>query len=166
MDLYTEESRIRGTLRRTPVLLRESVLLVKGNSTRLAELGTRSVGSQASLARSDPPRATWTPWTAAAAQSLRWSSCQQATSAALSHVHSAAPAGRQLQPKSTATPEKPAKKARTSPTASPEKPVKNRRDSLPAFAAAPRFRASRIHTDRGTALTRRQRSTKEPPPRD
>ena len=72
-------------------------------------------------------------------------------------------AGRQAAPtQTTATPEKPAKKARTSPTASPEKPVKNRRDSLPAFAAAPRFRASRIHTDRGTALTRRLRSTKEP----
>ena len=49
MDFYTEESRIRGTLRRTQSCFGGSVLLVKGNSTRLAQLGTRSVGSQASL---------------------------------------------------------------------------------------------------------------------
>ena len=66
-------------------------------------------------------------------------------------------AGRQAAPiRTAASPEKPTEKARTSTTASPEKPVEKKRDSPLAFAAAPRFRASRDRTD--TARKKRQRS--------
>ena len=122
----------------------------------------QSTDDRACRPGSDPSRATWMPWTAAAAQSLRWSSCQQATSPALSHVPSTAPAGRQLQPKLQPHPRSQPK--RHGHRQQPHQKNRSRTGAIRPYPSlpAPRFRASRIHTDRGTAPTRRQRSTKEP----
>ena len=72
-------------------------------------------------------------------------------------------AGRHSAPtRTTASPEKPAKKARTSPTALQEKPASNKRDPLLAFAAAQRFRSSRNRTDHDTSRKKKIAATHIP----
>ena len=125
------------------------MVLVKENSTHLAELGTRSLGSQTSIHTTDI--GTLQQWRSthgayrvqARIRSITCDMDALRSSSALTAV-GFLPAGHHSNPQSCSLCSAGKQAAPIKITASPDKPVTKKRTSPLAFAAASRFRASRI----------------------